>query len=436
MNNDNKAEKIPYLKTFDYEKYQLVLPYRFLFGRKRQRFIYSELEKMHPCFSSEFCFDSTLRKVSKKGFVSDVMVIHKNKLAEYEARRSLFAAGIGRITGTGFFAETGVRHRFFINEKFKRTFETAVFVAAAVLIFFVVREVGSLTETFGKENVQTFILSEGQKALQIEDGEKSRTKTYETIGKFFDCINEADGRILSFRWECLNGSEIVEARVKGVFPEQLEGLKLSAVRYEEGVPVIQVMSVGAVSEKMTGNHSGVSGGRVTSSSFGADFFKSVRSALIVNGGILKEERASPYMVRFSCNEKVMGTLLSDVDGIFADAGGVVCSVNILVAGGSSGGSGGNNAGDFEISIGGAEDAAPAPGIDLAVVAENADCFGEIKKKPKLVNQLSKQNPSEKENLEKADGQKIGEIKTSEGKVIVFYKTSDGKIKKIMEAQKK
>ena len=80
MSKRNKNESHIFLKDFDYEKYQLVLPYRFLFGRKRQRFIYSELEKMHPCFSGEFCFDSNMRKVSKKGFVSDVMVIIKINL--------------------------------------------------------------------------------------------------------------------------------------------------------------------------------------------------------------------------------------------------------------------------------------------------------------------------------------------------------------------
>lgn len=119
-------------------------------------------------------------------------------------------------------------------------------------------------------------------------------------------------------------------------------------------------------------------------------------------------------------------------GCVADAGGEVCSINVMAAGGSSGGA---TARDFEISIG-VEGAAPAPGIDLAVVAENAELFGEINNHPKSAGHIAKENLSEKNiSLEKSKGQKIGEIKTSEGKVIVFYKTSEGKIKKIMEANK-
>ena len=66
----------------DYEKYELILPYKAALGRARQRFIYSELEKMHPCFSDEFCVDSSFKKFTKMGISSDVIVMHKFKLAE------------------------------------------------------------------------------------------------------------------------------------------------------------------------------------------------------------------------------------------------------------------------------------------------------------------------------------------------------------------
>ena len=107
MNKNNvEIKNNVFIKRADYEKYQLVLPYRFLFGRKKQRFIYSELEKMHPCFSDEFCFDSTIKGFSKKGALSDVMVIHKYTLAEYEAKRPLSGSLINKTSGTGFLAES------------------------------------------------------------------------------------------------------------------------------------------------------------------------------------------------------------------------------------------------------------------------------------------------------------------------------------------
>ena len=152
-----------------------------------------------------------------------------------------------------------------------------------------------------------------------------------------------------------------------------------------------------------------------------------------NGAVLKEERLTPYLIRFSCNEKVLKTLLNGVAGCLADFGGEVCSIYIQAAGGSSSGTG---AGDFEISICG-EEAALARGIELAVVAENAEFFGEIKKSQLSVSQSRNQNsPVKNDGFEKSEGQKIGEIKTAEGSVIVFYKTSDGKIKKMKEESKK
>ena len=429
MNKKNKVDDNIVLKNFDYEKYQLVLPYRLLFGRKRKRFIYSELEKMHPCFSDEFCFDSDICKVSKKGFVSDVMVIHKNTLAEYEAKRYESAAGISRITGSGFFIDSCKRRRFFVNEKFKRMIVTMSFVFLMIFIFLVLAGVKKVAGISKKENVQAFAFVEEQNVQTADDVEQNVAIVFRPGEKFFDNISAAGGRVLSFRWEMADGSEVLEAKIKGVFPEQLEEMKMSAVNYENEQPVILVTDVRPAHSKGDFQKTG----DMVCSSFDPEFYKNVRSVLSKNGAVLKEERLTPYLIRFSCNEKVLKTLLNGVAGCFADFGGEVCSIYIQAAGESSSGTG---AGDFEISIGG-EEAALARGIELAVVAENAEFFGEIKKSQLSVSQSRKQNsPVKNEGLEKSKGQKIGEIKTAEGSVIVFYKTSDGKIKKVKEESKK
>ena len=425
MNKKNKVDDNIVLKNFDYEKYQLVLPYRLLFGRKRKRFIYSELEKMHPCFSDEFCFDSDICKVSKKGFVSDVMVIHKNTLAEYEAKRYESAAGISRITGSGFFIDSCKRRRFFVNEKFKRMIVTLCFVFLMIFISLVLAGVKKVVGISKKENVQAFAFVEEQNVQTADDVEQNVAIVFKPGEKFFDSISAAGGRVLSFRWEMADGSEVLEAKIKGVFPEQLEEMKMSAVNYENEQPVILVTDVRPAHSK--GDFQKTAD--MVCSSFDPEFYKNVRNVLSKNGAVLKEERRTPYLIRFSCNEKVLKTLLNGVAGCFEDFGGEVCSIYIQAAGGSSSGTG---AGDFEISIGG-EEAALARGIELAVVAENAEFFGEIKKTQLSVSQSRKQNsPVKNDGLEKSEDQKIGEIKTAEGSVIVFYKTSDGKIKKMKE----
>ena len=429
MNKKNKVDDNIVLKNFDYEKYQLVLPYRFLFGRKRKHFIYSELEKIHPCFSDEFCFDSDICKVSKKGFVSDVMVIHKNTLAEYEAKRYESVVGINRITGSGFFIDSCKRRRFFVNEKFKRMIVTLCFVFLMVFISLVLAGVKKVAGISKKENVQAFAFVEEQNVQTADDVEQNVAIVFRPGEKFFDSISAARGRVLSFRWEMADGSEVLEAKIKGVFPEQLEEMKMSAVSYENEQPIILVTDVRPAHSKGDFQKTG----DMESGSFNPEFYKNVRNMLSKNGAVLKEERRTPYLIRFSCNEKVLKTLLNGVAGCFADFGREVCSVNIQMASGTSSGIAPE---DFEISIKGIERVVQTQGVDLVVVAENAELFGEMKNQ-KIIGQSQKLNPPDKnENNEKTVSNKIGEIKTAEGSVIVFYKTSDGKIKKMKEESKK
>ena len=42
------------VKKSDYENYSINLPFKFLLGKRRKKFIFKELEKLHPCFSDEY----------------------------------------------------------------------------------------------------------------------------------------------------------------------------------------------------------------------------------------------------------------------------------------------------------------------------------------------------------------------------------------------
>ena len=54
------------IKKQDYERYEIVVPFSSLLGRRRKSFFSSELEKRHPCFSDEFAFDSNIKKIGRK----------------------------------------------------------------------------------------------------------------------------------------------------------------------------------------------------------------------------------------------------------------------------------------------------------------------------------------------------------------------------------
>ena len=70
------------VKKSDYEKYSIILPFKFLLGKRRKKFIFKEREKLHPCFSDEYCFDSKILYKNWK-FFADVLVMNKMKLASY-----------------------------------------------------------------------------------------------------------------------------------------------------------------------------------------------------------------------------------------------------------------------------------------------------------------------------------------------------------------
>lgn len=430
MKNGSAAENNNLLKKADYEKYQLVLPYRFMFGRKRQRFIYSELEKLHPCFSEEFCFDSSIRKVSKKGLVSDVLVIHKYTLAEYEAGRQADRTGSGKIVGTGFCVDF-CKRRFFKNEKVKRADVVVVLATFLFLMLFLILgfyqfQKAQKTLSVKKQTmIETENLSDGVEIIQPSS----------LMEVFFEGIKNADGRIISFRWEQKAGIETLDARIKGVYPEQINELNpgtvnMGAVNYENGLPVIQISEV----QKLLQEQISKSGNSLES--VHGDFFQNNRNVLFENSASLKDEKLSPYLLHFVCNEKVLRNLIMRLaENYRASGDGKVISSICIVS--SAGGGADGRGEEFEISIGGIEDAASALCDGLSLLGEHSDLFGESPKAlsvSKSTLQTPKKEIKEVQKSEISDAAKIGEIKNSEGKVISFYKTSEGKIKKVMEEQ--
>ena len=96
------------IKKRDFERYEILLPFKALAGKRKKQFLCSELEKLHPCFSDEFAYDSSIHGIKKGGICEEVFVINKFKLAEYEGKR--------HFAGSGFFMEDNFFRRFFYLE--------------------------------------------------------------------------------------------------------------------------------------------------------------------------------------------------------------------------------------------------------------------------------------------------------------------------------
>ena len=413
----NKRENL-LLKRNDFEKYQLVLPYRFLFGRRRNRFIYSELEKMHPCFSDEFCFDVNVRSLSKKGLVSDVMVIHKYLLAEYEAKRSLSDSLMNRRVGSGFYAEACRKKRFFVNEKLKAFSQSGFFILLLlfVLVSFSLFSVARKDRQEKASSRQSErLISESSSAPLVEE-KASLISLGESL---FTLVEKTGGRILDFHWELDGYKEVLEVRLKGVFPEELGEIKASAVNYENEIPLIQAAGVRKVSFDKRNQEN------QADEELQQGFYQALRGSIHDNRAVLKKEDLNPYRICFSCGRDNICQLLLAMDQLFLQGRKSLSLLDVKAL----------DENNFEFLIGEMKnDLCPVDSVlSLKLLAENFSCLGEaVKKKASASAAVKKAKAGDKENPALRDAVKIGQIKDSEGKIISFYKNSQGKLLKVME----
>ena len=71
----------------DYDFYSILIPVQGIIKKWRDKYLYAELVKRHPCFSDSCCYDSRLR-ISRQGIFADVVVMQKFRLAEYLANHA------------------------------------------------------------------------------------------------------------------------------------------------------------------------------------------------------------------------------------------------------------------------------------------------------------------------------------------------------------
>lgn len=423
------------IKKRDYERYEILIPFSHFAGKRRKVFLYSELEKMHPCFSDEFTFDSAVKKIEKKGICEDVFVMNKYKLAEYESKRS--------IAGSGFFLEADKRkYRLFIEKKWKLLLGVIFVFAFSVFIGFVwkfSRSWGSKTEREVQNIVKT------SEVVKFETGKSEVAKTEEDLFStdatsgaivataanevfdlsfekdFFSLVSSSKGKILHFEWSIEQKNALiykkVAALVKVLYPENLSTLGLDVtdkVIYEDGIPKMNVSFSGTFSLPELSEVESKSGPN-------SDFNKSFRNILQQYNADLKEEKAPPYHIEFVINalyEEKNKELIEKLAALIVEDFRHVSAISISQSG--------NNDLRFGISI---EEKASF-GFDIELISQYLKIFTPENRIPqshfKKTETVSKVESNQKNNF-----QKIGEIKKSGGAVSVFYKNENGKIQNIV-----
>ncbi len=216
----------------DYELYLMNVPLT-LFGKKRRQFIKRELEKVHPCFSEQFSFDS--KRCIRKGKIQTLIaVMDKVKVLEYKRNK---AAGLHL---------EGVKTAALFEGKGK-------YLGMTLLFAFVLSSVFVIAGSFRKKNIQLeAAVIAGETYDYVNEAQEAVEKNksiQEVLGEIFKRIKDSAGdiRYMSVSIDSAGEKSVLftNLSLEKMYPEKLlfvsdegiaEDMSISQVSYEGKEP--------------------------------------------------------------------------------------------------------------------------------------------------------------------------------------------------------
>lgn len=373
----------------DYERYFFPIPVNKVFGKGRNRFIFSELEKRHPCFSDEYCFDVDL-KVQNRNLISDVIVIKKKTLAEYL-----------QDYGNGLYFSDCKKKRF------RNKGNKYIFFILSVLII-----------------TGIFLLSANKKT-EIEIAEVDMEPSIDLIPestaiqerKYQDLlrvVKEEQGKITCFNWKTDGINSTCKVFIESVFPEKIKNAwregELSSITYSDGIPSY---SFTVMEKVLSVNDFDIHNSQLNIS-------EKLRTFVLNQKLNLQEEMIFPYSIKFEGKvdkdffEKLT-TILKENDCFIS--GFTLDFRNAL------------NTSDASVEISLGQETGFEKGFNSECVCEYFEVFGQREKKQykTVVTKQSSNKGRIPENYTK-----IGEVRYENGTKMIFYKNEMGKLIKKLE----
>ncbi len=384
MKNENIVEKN------EYDRYLIPLPFSKLL--KNKKYLFSELEKRHPCFSNDYCFDSKLR-LGKKGFLSDVVVMNKGKYASYRRKGGIHLEGL----------------------KLKRFREDFVFIlfpflSLCLVIFFIAGRVD-----FKKSD---FIPLENNSTEEITapgfvvESEKEISGYKGLMEDIFEAIEKSKGKLSILDWKIEGGKEYLSLQVKDMSPEIFfdfkdeESFYLSAVTYENKKSSFSFTCERAFPYLHNDN--------VRSEMKNVPFQKELRELLLREKCHLMEEKFFPYSIRCKISDFEIFKVLSD----FLKLKNIAVKKIYLK----------EEASDyFLVDIFFDEEKNINSGLNLNLLKSYKELFLISEE----VNEMC-ERPKKSKNtghLLNESLKKIGEVRYTNGSKLIFYKDKNGKVVK-------
>ena len=403
MKNENVVRKN------EYDRYLIPMPFSKLLGERKKKYIFSELEKRHPCFSNKFCFDSRFR-LGKKGILSDVVVMDKGKYSAYRKKGGIYFEGL----------------RF---KRFRKDFFSIMFPFFLLLfaVFVLLFKWNSAVLTSSYDSLSELDLYEGKNSArndsEIIGSDDFLVTSRGFVEELFECLKEANGKISVLTWKIRDKKEFVSMQVKDMSPDELfkfkgnEHFEISPVSYEGTGNSFFFSCEKEISERENERRENddFSETEYLKEKSELPYQKEIRELLLKDNCILIEEKYFPYSIRFKFENLE----------VFKSLGELLKSRNLAVK-------------ELRIQV---EDSAFFladvlfeeitdfdSGVNLQVL-EGAWSIFDVSLKSSSVEpkKIVEEKESRKKVLSEENLTKVGEVRYADGSGIVFYKDRNGKM---------
>lgn len=363
----------------DYEIYSIAVPFGIILNHRIKDFLYTELEKRHPCFGNDHLYESRIR-MKGKGIFADVAVMEKLRLGEYRIRYPG-----KKLSAEGFFEREKPGGRILLMG-------TGILFLALLFGRFI----------SGQENRKNAgLLEEVKNTESTVQEEPLFVKAYQAIPD-----TASSDRI---EWSCTNGNEILALSVKNCYPGVLvnEGLEgtYSEVSLVDSIPVFSCLF------RKPSNRS-----EYSAENLPEVVMEKIRGAITSGGGKIEKENLAPSGISFRSGKNNLKEILTELEKVMDENQKGLLSFKIFLEKKDS----------FfcEISFTNSGRKQTFQGEqDLSLFT----CVKAWMKSESPVKEAEKkvQKPNERKD---SINLKLGAITHSDGKNVVFYKDKEGKIK--------
>lgn len=259
-----------------YDYYSIAFPLKALGRIQKNKYLCSELEKLHPCFSDDCCFDSRIR-LSSHGLKAHVVVMQKFRLAEYKSQnhyKPIYIEEIKKIP-------------FFTDDKIKKGMLIFAGLIALILLFTLV-----LTKQIESRSSRKMAAAPAALDYSNINENPHNTDPFSAIKTLLKTIGLNEGRVSDFSWKLNGFSQDCQLLLQNIFPEELLNtlpeLTLSSVTYENMLPLMSAQFKGSLHSSVFMENEDIPVNEISSA---------FRSFLFKNSITIVEETVKPFSIK-------------------------------------------------------------------------------------------------------------------------------------------